>query len=200
MTFKSSLKPGHLTVRKFGLLAGFIFMMVVLAIFLFNVFDNRSENNAANQARGVFSNNEIIDYSSPSNNFTIKFPGFPVVTKTSYTDGQLEIQQTIYERKIDADDSVYQVQVHNYADTQKQLELKVNEHVKSLADGALVFLQPTTFEGHEAFETVYTYKVGNETKTVRARFISRESRIYIVSLEGGDQVKYDEFVKSLNFV
>src|ERR1044071_7375433 len=78
----SAKKRRRPTVKRLILMVGFIIMVALIAVALIRIVINDGESSPTNQVKSVFSGDELREYNSPENNFSIKFPGFPTVTKS----------------------------------------------------------------------------------------------------------------------
>lgn len=199
--------PSEPKKRRFGFkrvatLLGFIVVITIAGTMLYGFLNNDGEDSTRNQVKSAFSSDEMKDYSSPENKFTIKMPGFPSIKQSSYQDGGKDIKVTSYQRLIEDNSKLYTFEVHDYSglefDEKKALEAKLNSTIQNTEGARLENSQLGTYSGMNAIEGTYKLpkKDGGESES-HIRFIIKDSKIYAVILTGADQAKFDEFANSL---
>lgn len=187
--------------KKIGLSVGFIVIVALVGTLLFKTLSNKGESSTANQVKSVLSGEEMKEYRSPENKFSINMPGFPSISNKTYKDGNRQIPQTIYERRLENGSQVYVLEVNDYSglslDAKKALEVKLNERVQNIPGAKLTSSKAGIYGGQNALEAGYTFNEKGKDYTARIRFLIKDSKIYAVTLIGGDQKKFEEFANSL---
>lgn len=183
-----------------ALLTGFVTLIAILGAYGYNMA-NHNEDSPSNEIRSVFSNDEMREYSSPQNNFTINMPGFPDIQETTYQDGDKEITMTSYERRIDNNSKLYTFEVHDYRglnlDEKKALEVKLNSTMQNTPGAKLIDSQTGIYNGLNAIQADYTVTENNKTYDSHLRFVIKDSKIYAIILVGDNKDKFKEFADSL---
>lgn len=199
-TAQDSKRKRRFGLKKAVLLAGFLALLTLVGIFVFNMA-NRGEDSASNQVRSVFSGEEMREYSSPENNFTINMPGFPSIKEVTYKDGDRDIKMTSYERRVENNSKLYTFEVHDFSgvtlDEKKALEVKLNNYMQNSPGAKLTSSKSGVYNGLNAIEADYTVAEGDKTHESHLRFIVKDSKIYAVILVGDSKAKFDEYANSL---
>lgn len=200
------LKPKHrkLSPKRIGLSIGFIVLVTIVGTLLFKIISDKGETSATNQVKSVFSGDQMTEYRSPENNFTISLPGFPSISKRTLKDGEREIPVTTYERRVESNSQLYSFEVNDYSgltlDEKKALEVRLDERVQNIPGAKLTSSKVGAYNGINAIEAEYTYTEKGKDYTARVRLLAKDSKIYIATLIGGDQAKFEEFSNSLRFI
>lgn len=193
----------HLNIpKRVALLAGFVMLILLIGGVLYNVLNSKSETSPGNQVKSVFSNEEMIDYDSPENKFSIKLPGFPAIDKRVEPIGDREIPVSTYKRVIENDTKIYLVEVYDYTGLEieeaKILESEINNSIQNTPGSKVNSIQKGIYNGSNMFEADYTFKdKNNKTQQAYSRYIMRDSRMYVILLTGSDRAKFDELASSL---
>lgn len=199
---EKTTKKKHLSVR-IASFVGFAIVVAFVTAFMFNLFENKSETNPSSKVKSVFSDEEMRDYHSPENGFTILMPGYPDINKSSIDRENESIPVTTYKRTIENGSKNYTVAVYDYSDmdvdTDKELEKVLDSTLANTKGSKLTETEKGTYNGLPAVEA--TYSVSEEDKTYEAhiRFIMKGSKMYALLLIGTDQIKFDEFANTLRF-
>lgn len=182
---------------------GFLALVAILGLFAFNMMNSQSESSPSNEIRSVFSDEQMKEYSSPENNFTINMPGFPDIKERTYKDGDKDIKLTSYERRIEGNSKLYTFEVHDYSgldlDEKKALEVKLNSTMQNTPGAKLSGSQTGVYNGLNAVQADYTVTEGNRTYDSHLRFVMKDSKIYAIILVGDNKDKFEEFANSLRF-
>jgi hypothetical protein len=180
--------------------AGFTALVLILGIYGFNMA-NRSESSPGNEIRSVFSDNQMREYNSPQNKFTINLPGFPEIQERTYQDGEKEIKMTSYERRVENNSKLYTFEVHDYSglnlDEKKALEVKLNSTIQNTPGARLGNSQMGVYNGLNAIQANYTVTENDKTYDSHLRFVMKDSKIYAIILVGDNEDKFEEFANSL---
>lgn len=199
-----SFRPRRFGAKKLGLSIGFVVLIMIAGTVIFKVVSS-GEDSATNEVKSVFSNDEMKDYRSPENNFTIKMPGFPSIKSNKIAVGNEQIPQTIYERSISGDKQLYLFEILDFTkspikDAKNELEAKLNARVQNLPGAELTSSKAGSYSGNVALEASYKYKENSKDFEGRVRYIVKDNKVYVATLVGGDQAKFDEFANSLRFL
>lgn len=195
-------KPKQRRIRPKTLIlsAGFVALVLVLGTFAFNMVDG-NEKSPGNEIRSVFSDEQMREYSSPENNFTLNMPGFPDIQEKTYKDGDKEIKMTSYERRIENNSKLYTFEVHDYSglelDEKKALEVKLNSTMQNTPGAKLAASQTGLYNGLNAVQADYTVTENGKTYDSHLRFVMKDSRIYAIILVGDNKAKFEEYANSL---
>ena len=188
--------------RKIGLSIGFVVMITLVGTLLFKTL-SKGESSTTNQVKSVLSGDEMKEYHSPENNFTIKMPGFPAITKKNIKAADKEVPQYVYERRVENNSQLYLFEVNDYTglgiDEKKILEEKLNLRIQNLPGAKLTSSKVGSYNGHSALEAQYSYTEKDKKYDGRVRFLVKDSKVYAATLIGGDQTKFEEFANSLRF-
>jgi hypothetical protein len=180
---------------------GFLILVAILGIFTFNMMNSQSESSPGNEIRSVFSDEQMREYSSPENNFSINMPGFPDIKESTYQDGDKEIKLTSYERRVEGNSKLYTFEVHDYSgldlDEKKALEVKLNSTLQNTPGTKLTSSQTGVYNGLNAIQADYTVTEGDKTYDSHLRFVMKDSKIYAIILVGDNKDKFEEFANSL---
>ena len=190
--------------KKVGLSVGFIVMITLIGTLLFRVVSDKGEDSATNQVKSVLSGDEMKEYHSPENQFTIKMPGFPTVNKTVNKSFENEINITTYERVIENRTKNYTFAVYDYGAKQLtdiDLEGAFNNGLQNKPEIKITSTQKGVYgpDRLSAIEAAYTITDKEISREAHIRYIIKGSRMYAIILIGDNQAKFEEFADSLRF-
>lgn len=204
-TDRSAKKP---TTRRFSakrvvLSLGFIILITVAGTLMVNLFGSQKSGNASNQVRNVFSGEELKNYNSPENKFSILMPGLPTITKTSNKSGDKEIPITTYKRDLKDPAREYTLAVFDYSeltlDETKALETALNSALQNTPNATVTSTKAGKYADYNAIEAVYNVTEKDKVYESHIRYVIKDSRMYAMILIGGDQATFDTFANSLRF-
>lgn len=196
-----SLRKHRYSAKRVILSIGFIILVTIGGVFVANFFSNKSTGGTTNQIKSVFSGEELKDYTSPENKFTILMPGIPQISTTTKKSGDKDIAITTYQRIIDNDTKNYTFAIYDYSgiqlDEPKALEAALNSAMQNTPGAELKSTKVGKYNDLNAIEA--TYNVADKDKIYEAhiRYVMKESKMYAMIIIGGDQAKFDEFANSL---
>ncbi len=190
--------------RRLAGMIGFVILVVLVSLVLYNIFDTSSETSPSSQVKSVFSSEEMKDFDSEEHNFVIKFPGFPSIGKRSEKAGDRDISVSTYERIVEDNSKTYLVEVYDYTDLKldedKTLETDLNKTIQNTQGSKINTLHKTVYDGSKAIEADYTFiDKNNQTRQAYLRYIMKDSKMYVIGLTGADRPMFDEFANSLRF-
>lgn len=194
-------KSKRFGLKKIVLSIGFVLLVIAGGMLAINLFRERESGTGNSQIKSVFSGEELKDYSSPENKFTILMPGLPVISKSKAKSGDKEIPITTYERLIENSSKNYTLAVYDYSgialDEPKVLESALNNAIQNTPGAKLGPSKAGKYAGLNAIEA--TYNVTDKEKVYEAhiRYVIKDSKMYAMILIGSDQAKFDEFANSL---
>jgi hypothetical protein len=197
-------KRRRLNPHRIVLSIGFIIIVTLVGTGLVALLGNHGEGSTANQVKSVLSGEELKDYNSPENKFTIKFPGIPKVTKSTEKGSAKEYPITTYERIVDNNSRNYTLRVYDYTganlDEDKALELALNSALQNTPGATVGTTKKGAYNGLKAIEADYTVPKedkSGQTNHAHIRYVIKNSRMYSIILINGDQAKFDEYANSL---
>lgn len=183
------------------LVIGFVIILSTIGTVAYGLLSSKNEASTNNQIRSVFSGQELKDYHSADNKFTILMPGIPTIKQSSITSDDKEIPVTTYERTIENGAKVYTFAVYDYSDLTigepAALENSLNSALQNTSGAQVVSKITEQYNGLNSVEA--TYNVGNKDKLYEAhiRYVMKDSKMYAMILVGSDQDTFDQFANSL---
>lgn len=197
----ATIKRRTFSARQIILSCGFILLLIVFSIFLLNLLTNRNGSSTNNQIQSVFSGEELKDYTSPNNDFTILMPGVPEISNSTKKSGDQVIPITTYQRLIENDTKDYTLAVYDYSGIQlnemEALENAMNSAIQNTPGAEIKATQIGKYNELNAIESSYTISRNGAPYEAHIRFVIKNSKMYAMILSGSDQAKFDEFANSL---
>lgn len=191
----------RLSLRRLVLSLGFIVLVTVGGILLFDLFSQQNNGSATNQIRSAFSGEELKDYTSPENKFTILMPGLPTISKSNGKSDGKDIPITTYERVIENGSKNYTFAVFNYGDVQldepKALEAALNNALQNTPGAEIVSAKPGKYGELNALEAAYNVSDKEKVYESHIRYVIKGSVMYAMILIGSDQATFDHYANSL---
>lgn len=195
----SNQKRPHTFTRAL-ILTGFIIIVSSIGVVAYNLIKEAEPTSADNRIQSVFSATELHSYQASDDGFTISMPGTPDKRQSSATMNGVIVPITTYERMIENGAKVYTVTAYNYANLpaaqRPSLEAALTNTLGNTAGAQVVEQSKKKYSGLDSIEA--TYNIGNQDKLYEShvRFIAKDSKIYAITLVGGDKNKFDEFANS----
>ncbi len=132
-------------------------------------------------------------------------PGIPEISTSTNksSDNGKDIPVTTYQRIIENDTKSYVFAIHDYGglplDEPKILENSLNSVINDTPGAELRNTKLGKYGELSAIEA--TYNIADKEKIYEAhvRYVIKDSKLYGMTLVGGDQSKFDEFANSLRF-
>ncbi len=196
-----NLKKHRYGAKRISLLIGFILLVSIGGAFAVNFLNGRTGGSTSNQIKSVLSGEELKDYSSPENKFTILMPGIPRITTTTKKTGDKDIPITTYERVIENNSKNYTLAVYDYSGVQldepKALESALNSAMQNTPGAQVTSTKNGKYGDLNAIEATYNVSDKDKVYESHIRYVIKASRMYAMIIIGGDQAKFDEFANSL---
>ena len=196
---KLSNNANHL--KRLALPVGFTLSVVLVGALLYNLIGNRGETSQANEVKSVLSTDELQEYTSPQNEFSINLPGFPTIDEKTHKEAGVDIPLTIYERAIANETKIYRIEVYDYGkntfDVRSKLEEKLDAEMQRHQNATLNTSKQDSYKGLLTVDGDFTFRDGSENKNGYVRALSHGSRVYVLSLTGSEREKFQEFINSL---
>lgn len=191
----------RLNPKRLILLIGFIIVITAAGTVAVNMFNNKEEAGTSNQIQSVLSGEELKDYSSPENGFTVLLPGLPTIKKTTgKSDGQ-DVPITTYERSIQNGDKTYTFAVFDFSavqlDETKALEASLNNAIRNTQGAELTSTKLGKYGELNAIEGSYNLTQKDKVYESHIRYVIKGSKMYAMILAGADQATFDTYANSL---
>lgn len=187
--------------KRLVLSLGFILLITAAGTFAINTFTDRESGGASNQIKSVLSGEELKDYTSAENKFTILMPGIPVISETTRKANGKDIPITSYVRAIENGSKNYTFAVYDYSglelDEPKVMEAALNNALQNTTGATLISSKAGKYKDLNALEGAYSVNDKGKTYESHIRYVIKDSRMYAMILIGSDQAKFDEFANSL---
>lgn len=191
----------RMSAKRIVLSLGFIVVITVAGTLLVNLFSSNGNGSASNQIRSAFSGEELKEYSSPENKFSILMPGLPTISRTSSKSGDKQIPITTYERVVDKGSKNYTVAAYDYTgvklDEKKQLESSLNNALQNTPGAKITSTKADKYSTYNSIEAAYTVTEKDKVYESHIRYVINGSRMYAMILIGSDQATFDTFSNSL---
>ncbi len=193
----------RLSLRRLVLSLGFIVLVAVAGTLLINLFSQQTNGSATNQIRSAFSGEELKDYTSPENKFTILMPGLPTIARTSAKSQGKDIPITTYKRIVENGSKNYTFAVFDYGDIQldepKALESALNNALQNTPGAQIVSSKAGKYGELNALEAAYNVSDKEKVYESHIRYVIKGSTMYAMILIGSDQATFDHYANSLKF-
>lgn len=194
-------------VKRLILPIGFVVLLTAagtLAGNLLGIGNNDSgSGSASNQIQSVFSGEELQDYASAENGFTILMPGIPEISSSSIKSGDKDIPVTTYQRAIDNNTKNYTLSVYDYSgiafDENETMQNIFNQTTQDTPKAELISNKAGKYGKLNAVEGHYKLTEDNADYETHIRLVVKGSKVYVMKLIGADQAKFNEFANSLRF-
>lgn len=191
----------RVSLRKLILPVGFILLIIAAGTFAANVVGRSNSGSASNKIQSVFSGEELNEYTSPDNDFTILMPGVPEITDSNSKAGDKDVPVTTYTRTIENGAKNYTLAVYDYSGIKIEetaaLEAALDSAMQSTPGAEVVSTNLGKFRSYNAIEANYKVVDNDNIYQSRIRYIIDGSTMYAMILFGGDEVEFNEFANSL---